>query len=394
VRTELTVFSPAAGVIQIQLDAASKEAAIRQAQADGYQIISARASEKRWTPRRKGSFPLLLFSQELLTLLEAGLNVVEAVEAIAIKEKAAGGISQYSRLRKSLQDGFRLSQALKALDLDIPDLYIAIISASEETGDIAEALRRYISFATRLNEVRSKAISAAIYPVLLVGVGLSVALFLMLYVVPRFSAVYDDLGREMPGVTAALLQLANWLGGSVWTTIMAVVLAISAGVFLLRPQTRGWMLQQAWRVPYVGNLLRTYQLGRFHRTVGMLCQGGIPLVRALETARGLLDQPALANGLAQATNQISEGKPIADSLRQENLVEEIGYRLIGAGERSGEIGKMFEKLADYYDSQSGHAIERAARLLEPALMLLIGLIIGTVVLALYMPIFELASSLD
>jgi general secretion pathway protein F len=126
----------------------------------------------------------------------------------------------------------------------------------------------------------------------------------------------------------------------------------------------------------------------------MLSQGGIPLTRALASASGVVHQPALAVSLQQASLQISEGQRIAESLQQTGLVEEIGFRLIRAGERSGEIGKMFENLADYYDRQTERTIERLARLLEPTLMLFIGLIVGMVVLALYMPIFELASSLD
>lgn len=393
-RADLTVFSPQSGVSRLTVEANSLEAAARQAQMQGYDVLSAQLTGKRWKWQRQRTFPLLLFSQELLTLLEAGLNVVEAVDAISIKEQSASGAVHYVRLRESIQQGYRLSQALEALQLEIPEIYIATIQASEATGDIAPALQRYIAFSTRLNEVRGKAVSAAIYPLLLVGVGLMVTLFLILYVVPRFSAVYDDLGRGMPGATAALLSLSNWVGGSAWSTVGTLVLVGVLCVLGTRPGVRSSLGRYAWRVPYLGSLLKTYQLGRFHRTVGMLSLGGIPLTRALDTARGLVRQPALTNSLQQASLAISEGRPIGDSLQQNGLVEEIGFRLIRAGERSGNIGRMFEKLADYYDNQSERAIERLARLLEPALMMVIGLIIGVVVLALYMPIFELASSLD
>ena len=273
-------------------------------------------------------------------------------------------------------------------------MFLASIRASETTGELASALRRYIQFATRLNVVREKAISAAVYPVILLVVGLLVTVFLLTYVVPRFATVYEDLGRGLPGVTATLVAVAGSIGSSPLVAVTLAALAAVAVIILARPTSRRHFLGLAWRLPYLGKFLAAYQLGRFHRIMAMLTNAGIPLVRALGMAKETVFEPTRAAELADSTRRISEGSSISQSLRNGGMVEEIGFRLLRAGENTGEIGRMFEKIADYYDADAERSVERLVRFLEPLLMLLIGLVIGFVVLVLYLPIFELAGSLE
>ena len=283
------------GVVSVLLDAADAADAERQARSGGLSVLSLRRAAS-WNFdlfTRRARFPLALFAQELLALLEAGLSLVEAIEGLAEKESAGPTRTALAHLVTHLRQGRTLSQAMQDLPEAFPSLFVSTVRATERTGDLPDALKRYIAYQSQLEMVRKKIVSASIYPVLLIAVGSLVLLFLLGYVVPKFSHVYQDIQGTLPLPSRVLLEVGKFLEAN-GLIVGAVFLATCflAARLLMLPETRRWIGTKLWAIPSIGERMRLYQLARFYRTLGMLVRGGTPMVTALEMAAGLLS-PAL-----------------------------------------------------------------------------------------------------
>lgn len=380
----------------LTLEAADADEARHQALRSGYTIISItpRSVDLKRIFARQPVFPLTLFSQELLALLQAGLNLVEAISALAEKEQRQEIKRILDGILHHLREGRTLSASIEQFPRVFPPLYISTVRSSERTGDLHDALSRYIAYQAQVDVLKKKIVSASIYPLLLIAMGGLVMLFLMGYVVPKFSGIYESSGQDIPWLSQILL---NW-GRLIQThgkAAFMVLLVIGAGIAYAasRPAVRGWSLRQLWRIPSLGERMRVYQLARFYRTVGMLLRGGIPVVTALDMVSGLL-QPALRAQLSLATTHIRNGRSISESLEMEGLSTPVAQRLLMVGERTGDMGEMMERIAGFYDEEMARWVDWFTRIFEPALMAVIGLVIGLIVILMYMPIFELAGNIQ
>ncbi len=392
-RYEVKAFIEGTGVTTLTFEGLDEREIIGQVKAQGYAVLAVKPKESS----RKlggGQFSLTLFSQELFALLEAGLTQVEAFETMVEKETRTDNRKMLMEIISKLREGHSLSAALQQFSSVFPTLYVSTIHASEKTGDLSESLSRYITYQSQMDLVRKKIVSASIYPALLVGVGSLVTLFLMLYVVPKFSKIYEDIGTDLPFFSKLLM---NW--GLLLDTHKALVFAglsgflITVWYVLSQPSFQQWAMHGLWRIPAVGERIRVYQLARFYRTLGMLLRGGIPIVSALEMVSGLL-QPILRGQLMQASKSIREGKPISHAMGQFGLTTPVALRLLRVGERTGGMGEMTERIANFYDDEMARWVDWFTRLFEPLLMAFIGLIIGGIVIMMYFPIFELAGSIQ
>ena len=370
------------------------EEAKAQARAKGYTPIAVSSQTLQFKLQTGKKFPLALFSQELLALLEAGLNLVESIETLAEKESRSQVKTALDAILQALYQGQTFSTALEQQPTIFPVLYVATVRASEKTGDLAESLGRYVSYEQQIGLVKKKIISASIYPILLIAVGGLVIFFLMGFVVPKFSQIYEDTGSNLPFLSQLLLQWGVFLKNHGKTFLMAIAASLAAIIYALsQASVRKWLMQQFWRIPAVGERLRIFQLARFYRTLGMLLKGGTPIVAALGSVAGLLDVSLKAN-MQSATLAIQQGQPVSTAMEQAGLTTPVALRMLRVGERGGKIGDMMERVAAFYDEELSRWIEWFTKLFEPLLMLFIGLVIGVVVLLLYMPIFELAGSVQ
>lgn len=392
---KLKVYRSVDGVTPLSLDAVSTNDAIKKAHQQGYQVISTRRDFSSIFTWRSRSFSVALFSQELVALLEAGLSLVETIEILARKARRPESKRLLEILLCQLREGLSFSRALESLPESFPILYVATVRTSERTGNLVEALRRFLTYHRQLNLVREKVVAASIYPVLLMSVGLIVVLFLLGYVVPRFSLVYEDLGRNLPWMSRILMAWGQFIGHYGWQMAIVAVVGISGCFYLLtRSAVLASLMRALWTLPTLGEKVQLYQLARFTRTLAMLVNGGIPFVSALEMVRDLLRQPALQLGLSRAASLIREGRTVSDAFAANALATEVGVRLLVVGERSGELGQAMERIAALYDEEITRWVEWFSKLFEPILMIGIGLVIGVIVVLMYLPIFELANSLQ
>jgi general secretion pathway protein F len=393
---EIRSVDKTAGLSTLILEAPTRELALQMASEQGLRILSIVPRQKMaslFQRKQSGKFPLGQFSQELLTLLDAGLALVESIETLGEKEARPERRDLFNRIVADLYRGSSLSKALTQFPDVFPPLFIATVRASERTGGLSEALNKYVAYQSQIDTVKKKVVSASIYPAVLAIAGVLVIGFLMGYVVPRFAKIFEDLGGDIPWMSRLLIQwghLARDYGFSLLIGALATVAL--AAFWLTRPGTPVQVLQWLQKIPAFGERIRIYQLTRFYRSLGMLLRGGMPAVESLELVTGLLPG-GLNLRLRDATRMIREGTPISVSMEKTGLTTPVAARMLRVGERTGQMGEMMERIAMFYDSEISQFIDWFVRLFEPLLMAFIGLVIGFIVVVMYFPIFELAGSI-
>jgi general secretion pathway protein F len=395
-RFELKALKGRQGLEALTLDARDTEDAIRQASAQGYTVLSARRSFSlaALVPRSSAALPVGLFSQELVALLEAGLNLVEALETLAEKEERTDARKIIRGLLGELYEGRSFSHALGSFPHIFSPLYVATVLASERTGDLPEAMARFVAYQSQVDVVRKKLVAASVYPALLILVGGGVTLFLLGYVVPRFSHIYEDMGSQLPLLSQWLLKWGQLVESNGITVLVVALIVLAVAVTLARERVvRQWVADRIWRLPAIGQRWRVYQLARFYRTLGMLLRGGTPIMTALSMTSGLLSV-SLQNRLSGASAAIKEGRSISDAMEANDLVTPVALRMLRVGERTGRMGEMMERVAAFHDDEVARWVDLFTRLFEPLLMAAIGIVIGIIVVLMYLPIFELAGSIQ
>jgi general secretion pathway protein F len=396
---EVRALDRSTAVVSMVFDAASAEDARVQAQQQGLSVLQVRAKGasagwRSWVGRSGAAFPLGLFSQELLTLLEAGLSVVESIETLSEKETHEERRQLLGQLVAALYQGQALSTAMERFPGAFPALYVATVRASERTGDLPQSLRRYVIYHNQLDLVRKKVVSASIYPILLLSVGTLVIVFLLGYVVPRFAVIFEDLGRDLPYLSRLLMDWGSLVAQHTVALLAGVGTALTLLVlWLSRSSTRAAIWARLMRIPALGERMRIYQLARYYRTLGMLLRGGIPIMTALTMTAGLLGGQ-LRTQLAQATQQVRQGMPLSQAMEGAGLTTAVSQRMLRVGERTGQMGDMMERIAAFYDDEIARWVDWFVRLFEPVLMLIIGIAIGFIVVLMYFPIFELAGAMQ
>lgn len=380
-----------------ELHGVTEAEAVRKLVARGLRVLAVDSGAAASAPVKtmgRERFGLLLFSQELLALLDAGLNLTEALETLHAKERQPGAKSVLTTTLQQLQEGRSFSDVLESMPEHFPQVYVATVRASERTGDLPQALARFIAYQTQFETIRKKLVSAAIYPAMLLAVGGFVTLFLLGYVVPRFAAVYESSGRELPWMSAALLTLgrAIYEHAFVALTLTALVL-LALGWLVFSAAGRQRLLSEVLRLPLLAQRADEFRLARFYRAVSLLLAAGIPLSRAMGMVTGLLSL-AQQPRLQQCRLAVEQGQSLSAALVAAALANPVAESLVRVGERSGQMAQMLERTAQFADDDFARWVDWTSRLLEPVLMTVIGVVIGVVVVLMYLPIFDLAGSLQ
>jgi general secretion pathway protein F len=381
------------GVVVLQIDAQDEAGARDAARQRGYAVLNVtRKSALPLALRARKRFPTVVFSIELLALLDAGLNIVEALQALCQKESQAEHRRELQGILDALHRGESLSQAFMGYPEAFPPLYVATIRSSERTGDLKEALTRYVSYQEELDKVRKKVVAALIYPAILVVVGVLVLGFLLLYVVPRFARVYEDISSDLPLFSSILLSVGRWIDANGFAVLLVSgTVCAAAGYALSHQKVRAALVERLLATSMLARRVRTYQLARLYRTVGMLLRAGIPAVKSFEMVRGLLPAHQRPQ-LQRATELIQQGQAISTALTEAGLATPVATRMMVVGEKSGRMGDLMDRIARFCDDETARFVDAFTRIFEPVLMAGIGVAVGLIVVLMYMPIFELAGS--
>jgi len=399
---QVRVLRPDVGVREQRVDAADRQSvaaalgvlpqhvlAVEEVAASGDESGGWRQSLKR-----DARFPLQLFSQELAVLLDAGIPLLEALSTLREKEGSASVRAALDGVVSTVEQGQPLSAALRQQPQAFDELVCAIVAANERTGQLSVALAQHAKYLAWVDALRSRLVAACVYPLMLLGVGGAVILFLLLFVLPRFAGILDGLGNDLPWGSRVLIAFGQTAGQHP-AMVLGGVAAVAAALFMLvrQPALKTRLQSALWTMPLLGPKLRVLALARLYRSLAMLLAAGVPALAALRIVQGVVAAPWRAD-VAAAAQAVERGERLSEALEAQSLSTPVARRMVRVGERSGEVASMLERAAAFHDEEAVRLTELLTRAINPALMLVMGVVIGGIIVLMYMPIFQLVDQVQ
>lgn len=335
----------------------------------------------------------LIFNQQFVTLIRAGLPILKSLDLLADRLTDPKLTPHINAVREEVRRGVLLSEAFRMQSI-FPKIYITSVMAGEKSGSLVEVLERYITYQKLSLAVRKKVIASLIYPSLLIVIVILVVVFLVTYVVPSFATLYTSMSAQLPAVTLYLIAIG--------TTAKGYVLAGAVGLVLLGFAFYVWSKGEKAReridrvkikMPVFGDIWIKYQVAQFSRVLSTVLTGGIPLVQGLETAADSLGTPLLRKTLEKAGKLVREGQTLASSLASTGIFPGLSVDMIEVGESTGALPQMLTSVAEFYEDDVNTRMSAVLSLIEPAIMIFMGMFVAFVLIALYLPIFSLADSI-
>jgi type IV pilus assembly protein PilC len=391
----------ASGHITEGVYVAESEARLRRELEDKgmYVLAIERAGGLRFTralslPRRRrvSTREFLIFNQELATLLKAGMPLVQSLDILRQRVPNPLFKAVLDDVHERVRGGSSLSEAFESQGGLFPGVYTASLLAGEKSGNLEQVIRRYVAFTKVLTGVRRRTISALVYPAILTVLSLIVVGIIVLKVVPAFSGFYSQFDRELPLSTRAIMAGSSFVATYFPVlAVGAVALGVAFWMWVRRPEQRMRLDMWLLNVPFAGPVVRKFATSQASRTLATLLGGGIPLVNAIEIAARSIGNRFLARQLTVAGQQVREGASLAGALAQRNEFPDVAIKMVEVGESTGALQDMLNSLADFYDEEIETTLSRFVTLVEPILLVTMGLVIAALLLALYMPLFQLSS---
>jgi type IV pilus assembly protein PilC len=350
------------------------------------------AAELRLPQRRKiKQDQFLIFNQQFVTLIHAGLPIIQSIELLMKRQRNPFFRSVLQNVRERVKGGELLSEAFAAQHV-FPKVYTTTLLAGEKSGNLEEVMGRYIAFQRLAVSFRKKLTASLVYPALLVGMLIVMMTFLITFVVPQFANLYRQLGADLPPLTTVMLAIG--VNAKQYAPYVLLALVV-AGFFLWR-----WMKSDAGATrtdriklgtPIVGPIWLKYQVAVFSRMLSTLLSGGLPLVPALETASESMQSRLISHGLDMATREVREGQALARGLEKSKIFPEMSVEMIEVGESTGALPAMLNSVAEFYEEDVQTALATAMALIEPVILIVMGVVVAFVLISLYLPIFSLGA---
>ncbi len=335
----------------------------------------------------------LIFNQQFVTLIKAGLPIMKALDLLADRLSDAKLSIYIKSVRDRVHAGSLLSDAFAGQGI-FPPIYVTSVLAGERSGALAEVLDRFISYQRIALAVRKKLMLALVYPSLLITLVLCLVVFLITYVVPSFAELYHSMSAQLPTVTLVLIAIGTTARGYILTGAIAFALAVVAFRYWARTTTgREWVERVRMRLPLAGEIWTKYEVAQFSRILSTLMVGGIPLLQALDTASSSLSTSLLRKALSNTAQMVKEGKSLSTSLSSTKMFPSLAIDMMEVGESTGALPQMLSSVAEFYEEDVNTRMTAALSLIEPAIMIFMGIFVTFVLVALYLPIFSLADSL-
>ena len=376
---------------QVQQAASAEELRGRFAQA-GYYVYSVKPRGFS-TKRKKAKLEtFIIFNQQFLTLVKAGLPILGSLQMLATSQRNAGFAGQLHDVANRVKTGESISAAFEAQG-GFPVIYTTTLLAGERSGNLEEVLGRYLAFQRVSLTFRKKLIASLIYPALLLFMVLMLFVFLITFVVPQFAKLYDSVGSKLPGITLALLAVGNG-AQHYFFYVLPVIAAAAFGVYRWSRSPSGASQIDAIRIrmPVFGKIWLKYQVALFARTLSTLLQGGLPLVTSLETAARSISSKSIAKAVSSAVARVREGKSLSVSLEETRVFPDLSTEMIEVGESTGALPQMLNSVAEFFEEDVQTALTAALALIEPAILIVMGVVVVVILIALYLPIFSLGQA--
>ena len=394
----LRVGTPEGDVIERRVRAGSLRAAREDMLRQGLHVFEAKRgalTARDFLPRIGKAIStehFLLFNQELLALVRAGLPIVQSLDIMLERQKNVRFREILSQIREKITSGVALSDAFASYGELFPAIYSTSIRAGERSGDLEGVLKRFLKYQKMIVNLRKKVVSAMIYPSVLVAMTVGMVFVMLTFVIPKFAEFFTGFGAELPWFTVLMINVATIMRENVWLVLGSVIVAS----FLLRRwagTTSGRLLwdRVKLRLPLVGGVLHRFAIMQFTQSLGTLLSGGTPMVPAIEIASESVTNQLVATRIAGVVQNVREGEPLWRSLDSTGVMSDLAVEMIKVGESTGALTEMLANVSEFYDEEIESRLARLVSAIEPVILVFMGLVIGVLLYAFYLPLFRLSS---
>jgi type IV pilus assembly protein PilC len=356
-------------------------------------MSAAASSGKLWTWGKLPFGEFLVFNQELLALVKSGLPVLRVWDLLIERATHAGFRQVLRTVREDIRGGSSASDALSKHSVYFPDLYVATVKAGEQSGNLADVLQRYVAYLKLMIGLRQKVVKALSYPAFLILVGVGVIGFMLTYVMPTFVSAYGESAKSLPWATLLLLDFVTH-AESILLPLALFMVAVVLGVraYYKTPSGRLAIDRLFLKLPLLGPILFKHNAVQLTRTLGTILAGGIPLVDALQHAKGAVSNRWVSQGVAGAVNEIREGVTLASALERPRVLPKLAIEMLSVGEETGSLDAMLKDVAEFYEADLDTKLTQLTTWIEPVLLLVMGVLVGGIVIVMYLPVFQMAGS--
>jgi len=378
---------------QVQTAASAEELRQRFTHA-GYHVFSvkARGGAGLFSKRKVKLEPFLIFNQQFLTLIRAGLPILGSIQMLGKIQKNAHFAGQLEDVSNRVKTGEALSAAFEAQG-GIPPMYTTTLLAGERSGNLQEVLERYVNFQRVTLTFRKKLMTSLIYPSVLVVLVFGLMTFMFTFVIPKFAELFNQLGSKLPALTQYLLHFGTWLQQNLVYLLLALVAAgIGVWRFSVTERGRDFIDAARMKAPAVGKIWLKYQVALFARTLSTLLSGGLPLVPSLETAARSISSRRVSKAVVNSIVTVREGKSLADSLSRTGVMPGLATEMIQVGEQTGALPQMLNSVAEFFEEDVATGLTAALALIEPIILIFMGIVVVIILISLYLPIFSMGQA--
>ncbi|RAO75562.1 type II secretion system F family protein [Dyella jiangningensis] len=335
-----------------------------------------------------------IFSRQIATMMASGVPMVQAFEIIADGQKNVRFKNMLTDVKQTIEGGAALHEALAKYPIQFDELYRNLVHAGESAGVLDTVLDTVATYKERMENTKAKIKKALFYPTMVVAVAMLVSMIMLLFVVPVFAQTFKDAGAELPVPTQIVMNASEFMKAYWWLVIGSIVGTVVAIVMANKrsPKFAHFLDRVALRLPVMGDILRKSAIARFARTLGVTFRAGVPLVEAMEAVAGATGSIVYGEAVLQMRDDVAVGHQLQLSMRQTGLFPNMVVQMTAIGEESGALDHMLFKVAEFYEEEVNTAVDTLSTLLEPLIMVILGVVVGGMVIALYLPIFKLAGT--
>ena len=340
---------------------------------------------------------MMIFTRQLATLIDSGLPLLRGLTVLAKQERDTVLRNTINKLADGVQGGSTFSESLAQHPLIFNDLYVNMVKAGEVGGVLELVLRRLAEFQEKAQKIKNKVVAAMVYPIIVMTMAIAIMAFLLVFIVPKFEAIFHDMlgDKPLPTVTLFVIGVSNFVKNHGLVLLSLLIAAVAAYKLIARTRVGRSIIDRfKLRVPLFGDLIRKTAISRFSRTLGTLVTSGVPILQALNITRETAGNMVIAGAISQVHDSVKEGESIVQPLEASGAFPPMAISMIDVGEETGQLPEMLLKIADVYDDETDNSVAALTSMLEPIMIVFLALVVGTIVIALFMPLISIISGLQ
>jgi len=340
---------------------------------------------------------MMIFTRQLATLIDSGLPLLRGLNVLAKQERDTVLRNTINKLADGVQGGSTFSESLAQHPLIFNHLYVNMVKAGEVGGVLELVLRRLAEFQEKAQKIKNKVVAAMVYPIIVMTMAIAIMAFLLVFIVPKFEAIFHDMlgDKPLPTVTLFVIGVSNFVKNHGLVLLSLLIAAVAAYKLIARTRVGRSIIDRfKLRVPLFGDLIRKTAISRFSRTLGTLVTSGVPILQALNITRETAGNMVIAGAISQVHDSVKEGESIVRPLEASGAFPPMAISMIDVGEETGQLPEMLLKIADVYDDETDNSVAALTSMLEPIMIVFLALVVGTIVIALFMPLISIISGLQ